>query len=77
MSIAVELADLGTTLEQYPWGYLVTVADDQQARVLAVSTRFGGGVFTADAGRSARANAAAHPSVTLVFPPASGTEYSL
>jgi hypothetical protein len=77
MSIAVELADLGTTLERYPWGYFVTVGDDQQARLLAVPTRFAAGVFTVDAGRSGRANAAARPAVTLVFPPPSGTEYSL
>jgi hypothetical protein len=77
MSIEVALADLATTLERYPWALLVTVGDDQRPRVLAVPTRYGDGAFAIDAGRSARANATARPDVTLVFPPASGAEYSL
>ncbi|HAP76853.1 MAG TPA: hypothetical protein DCR14_12305 [Acidimicrobiaceae bacterium] len=77
MSIAVELSDLPDTLAPYPWGYLVTVGPDLRAHVLAVPTRFLGGTFLFEAGRSTRANAAARPEVTLVFPPIEPHGYSL
>ena len=77
MSIAVPLADLAATLEAYPWGYILTVGDDQRSHLLAVPSTMVEGVFVVDAGRSARANAATRPEVTLVFPPATGREFSL
>lgn len=77
MSVAVPLAELAATLESYPWGYLVTVGDDQRARSLAVPTVFADGCFTMAAGAGSRANVTARPDVTLVFPPASGEQYSL
>lgn len=77
MSIAVELSDLPDTLAPYPWGYVVTVGPDLRAHVLAVPTRFHGGVFVFEAGRSTRANAAARPEVTLVFPSVEPHGYSL
>jgi hypothetical protein len=77
MSIAVALADLDLTLQSYPWGYLVTVSDQQRAHSLAVPTQYVDGVFAMVAGRGTMANASARPNVTMVFPPASGTEYSL
>jgi hypothetical protein len=77
MSITVPLDELATTLATYPWCYLVTVSDDQRAHSLAVPTVFTDGRFTAAAGRSTRANVAARPTVTLMFPPPSGHEYSL
>lgn len=77
MSIAVTLADLEAELAQYPWGYLVTVSDDQRAHMLGVPTQFVDGVFAVSAGRGTRANAVARPRITMLFPPASGTEYSL
>lgn len=77
MSIPVALPDLGTTLEQYPWGYLMTVSDAQRAHSLAVPTQYVDGVIVASAGRGTRANATARPEVSLVFPGATGREYSL
>lgn len=77
MSITVPLADLPATLADFPWCYLVTVGDDQRAHSLAVPAVLVDGRFTATAGRSTRANVTARPTVTLVFPPASGREYSL
>ncbi len=77
MSIAVSMEDLPNALEAFPWGYLVTVSDAQRAHSLAVPTQFTDGVFTASAGRGTCANIVARPDVTIVFPPASGTEYSL
>lgn len=77
MSIKVPLDDLPTALAAYPWCYLLTVGDDQRAHSLAVPTSFGDGRFTIPAGRTTRANAASRSTVALVFPPASGREYSL
>lgn len=77
MSIPVALADLGATLDGFPWGYLITVSDDLRAHSLAVPSRYADGRLIVDAGRTTRANAAARPEVTLVFPPADGHEYSL
>ncbi len=77
VSIAVSLADLHTKLAEYPWGYLVTVSDQQRAHSLAVPTHYVDGVLAMSAGGGTRANATARPDVTMVFPPASGTEYSL
>jgi len=77
MSIAVALADLGTTLADYPWGYLVSVTEEPRGHTLAVPTRFADGVFTLDAGKGTRANVAARPKATMVFPSVDGTGYSL
>ena len=73
----MSLAELQTKLDQYPWGYLVTVSDQQRAHSLAVPSQYVDGVLTVSAGGGTRANAMARPDVTMVFPPASGTEYSL
>ena len=77
MSIPVDLADLGTTLAEYPWGYLVTVDDAQVAHSLAVATDYRGGVFHLDGGRGTRANAQARPFVSMAFPGVDGRAYSL
>ena len=77
MSIRVPLEDLASTLQQYPWGYLVTVDDAGRARVLAVPTVWRNGVLWAEAGRSSRENAQRRPEVTLMFPGVDGTAYSL
>ena len=77
MSIAVDLAELGATLAQHPWGYLVTVRDDGRAQTLAVPTCYEAGALVAAVGGRTRANALARPQVTVVFPGATGNEYSL
>ncbi|MCU1360642.1 MAG: hypothetical protein JWN99_1931 [Ilumatobacteraceae bacterium] len=77
MSIAVALTDLENTVVQYPWGYFVTVSDQQRAHLVSVPTQYVDGVFALAAGRGTRANATARPDVTMVFPPASGTEFTL
>jgi hypothetical protein len=78
VSIEVALADLPGVVAEFPFAYLVTVADDGRARVLAVAPEaVDGRLVVADAGRSAPANAAARPAVTLVFPPATPAGMSL
>lgn len=77
MSVAVPISDLAAALAEYPWGYLVTVSDKQRAHSLAAPTAYANGVFTVPAGSGTRANAGARPEVTMLFPPADGTGYSL
>lgn len=77
MSIAVPLEDLPAALVDYAWGYLITVGDDLRGRTLAVPTVIDDGVLRCVAGERTRQFAAARPEVTLVFPPAAGTGYSL
>lgn len=77
MSIAVPLEELADRLEEYPWGYLVTVRDDGRAQTLAVRTQFVDGVLVASVGRGTAANVAARPNVTLAFPGADGAAFSL
>jgi hypothetical protein len=77
MSIAVPLEELAAKLEGYPWGYLVTVRDDGRAQSLAVPTVIEGGTLVATVGRRTAENAVARPGVTMMFPGASGTDFSL
>lgn len=77
MSIKVPVSELPTALEPYPWGYLVTVGSEGTAHLLAVPTRWRDDVLVAEAGGGTRANAAARPAVTMVFPPADAQGYSL
>ena len=77
MSIPVPAEELGATLADYPWGYLVTVGADGVAHLVALPTRWHDGELLADAGRGTRANVAERPEVTWAFPGADGTSYSL
>jgi hypothetical protein len=77
MSIPVDLAELGTTLADFPWGYFVTVNDREVAHSLAVRTDFRDGALHLAAGRGTRANAQERPFVSMVFPGADGHAYSL
>ncbi|MGH3783756.1 MAG: hypothetical protein ACRDRO_24825 [Pseudonocardiaceae bacterium] len=78
MSIEVTLQQLAETLTRYRFAYLLTVGDDARAHVLAVTTTLANDrLLITDLGRRTRANVAAHPSVTLVWPPADPGDYSL
>lgn len=77
MSIAVPLDELADRLAAYPWGYLVTVRDDGRAQSLAVPTRYAEGALVATVGKGTAANATARPNVTLLFPGATGEQFSL
>ncbi|MEY4175835.1 MAG: hypothetical protein RI900_3000 [Actinomycetota bacterium] len=77
MSIPVSPHELGATLADYPWGYLVSVGADGVAHMLALPTRWHDGVLLAEAGRGTRANVAERPEVTWAFPGVDGTAYSL
>jgi hypothetical protein len=77
MSIAVPLDQLAATLEQFPWGYLVTVRDDGRAQTLAVPTQFVDGVLTATVGKGTVSNLSARPAMTPAFPGHDGEAMSL
>jgi hypothetical protein len=77
VSVAVAIEDLAAALAEYPWGYLLTVADDGRPRVRAVPTRFVDGRLCCDTGDGARRNVAVRPNVTMVFPPTDAGGMSL
>jgi hypothetical protein len=78
MSVKVELDELAARLEEHGFAYLVTVSDVGAAHVIAVTPRLIGDGIVVDAlGRHSIANATAHPSVTLVWPPTQSGGYSL
>lgn len=77
MSIAVPLDELAAALSAHPWGYLATVGEDGRAKCLAVPTQFVAGALVATVGRRTAENVVARPAVTMVFPGATGEEYSL
>jgi hypothetical protein len=78
MSVKVDLDKLGQTLADFPFGYLITVGDDFRAHTVAVTPVFEGGAFTiGPLGGTTRRNAAAHESVTVLWPPREPTGYSL
>lgn len=78
MSIPVDVTRLGETLADFGPGYLLTVSPSGRVKVLTVDPRVGDGllVLSGPSGGSA-ANIAAHPAVTVVFPPREPKGYSL
>jgi hypothetical protein len=78
MSIEVPIPELQAKLASYPWAFLVTVSAEGRSHSLAVATAFfDDGALRFPVGRTSMANVAERPEVTLLFPPASGTEYSV
>jgi hypothetical protein len=78
MSIEVTLPQLAETLTRYRFAYLLTVEDDARVHVVAVTATLANDtLLVTDLGRRTRVNLAAHPSVTLVWPPANPSDYSL
>jgi hypothetical protein len=78
MSVKVELGELASKLAGYDVAYLVTVSDDARAHVLSVwPDATDAGIVVDGVGRHTQANAAAHPDVTLVFPPNEQGGYTL
>jgi hypothetical protein len=68
MSIAVSIEELPAALADFPWGYLLTVADDGRPRVRAVPTNLVDGRLCCRTGDGARANVAGRANITMVFP---------
>jgi hypothetical protein len=70
VSVGVPLDELAAEVGRRGPGYLLTVADDQRARVCALEIRAVDGELVAGgAGPGTRTNVAARPDVTLLWPP--------
>jgi hypothetical protein len=80
VSIAVSLQNLHDRIEACgPRAFLVTVDENGNAHVVSVVVRRDGDALAFDAGQTSRANLAAHPTATLLWPSRSfdNGEYSL
>lgn len=78
MSEKVELGELGAKIGEFAFAYLVTVSEDGHAHVLSVWPEVSAdGLVVDGVGRHSQANAATQPDVTLVFPPADPSGFSL
>jgi hypothetical protein len=78
MSIEVKPDDLPGALREYGFAYLITVNAESKAHIAQVTPAFEHGQLrVSGAGRSSAANAAAHPAVTLAWPPLAQDGYTL
>ena len=78
MSIPVDLGALGAEISKFDAGaLLVTTSADGPPHVSSVLVTFDGDELEMGVGRKTRANAAAHPPVTLVWPAGAGADYCL
>jgi hypothetical protein len=80
VSVAVSLQELHERIEACgPRAFLVTVSGGGDAHVVSVVVRREGDALAFDAGRTSRANLAARPTATLLWPSRSfdNGEYSL
>ena len=78
MSIQVDLSEVAAVAaQQAPFAYLLTVSDDDTAHVIATQIGFGAEGLTCDVGKTSCRNATTRPNVSLLWPPATPTDYSL
>ena len=78
MSISVPLDGLRAALAERPAGaYLLTVSDGGRPHAVHVVLHWEGDRLAAEVGRRSAANAAARPSVSLLYPLRTPDDYSL
>jgi hypothetical protein len=78
VSIPVAVDALASHIEQRgPTAYLVTVRPKERPHVVAVAVTQCDGTLVVGAGRTTMANVERRPDVTLVWPAAPGSSYSL
>ncbi len=78
MSLAVDLEGLDERIAEFgPAAFLVTVGDDGHPHVVSVAVARDGDRLATRAGRRTRANLAARPILTLLWPAGPGGQYSL
>jgi len=78
MSVKVNLGQLADALGDFTFAYLVTVGDDYRAHTVAVDAVLSDDLLdVGTVGRSTARNVAAHPEVTLVWPPRQSDGYTL
>jgi hypothetical protein len=70
VSVAVPFDELADEVARRGCGYLLTVGDDLRTRIAALDIRVrGDDLIASGTGAGARANVAARPDVTLLWPP--------
>lgn len=74
MSIPVDLATIPEQLERFATAYLLTTSGEKVKAVAAAPVLEEGRLRVSGPGRGSLANAAAHPDVTLMWPPTGHTE---
>jgi hypothetical protein len=78
VSVPVDVAALEAEVGRFgPRALLVTTSPEGEPHVTSVLARLAGGELTVGAGRRSRANAAAHPAATLVWPVGPDPAYCL
>jgi len=78
MSIAVPLDGLRAALEERSGcAYLLTISEDARPHAVHVPVRWEGDLLAAEVGKRSAANAAARPSVSLLYPVRAADDYSL
>lgn len=79
MSVPVDVDELADALRDRPFGYLLTVTDDQRPHAVAVTPSVQDGVltFSDGLGRRTRAHLLVRPDVTLLWPPTAAGGYTL
>ena len=78
MSIPVALERLRAAVDERGQNvYVLTVSDDGRPHVVHATARWAGDVLATEVGRRSAANAAARPSVSLLYPVRADGDYSL
>jgi len=78
MSTSVDIGALAAHAAEYPLAYLITITAHERIHTSVVHPEIDArGVTVPGASGKARANAGAHPEVSLVWPPADPHGYSL
>jgi hypothetical protein len=78
MSVRVGLEALRDQIDSFgPQAFLVTVSPEGTPHVVSAVLRLNGDELAIEVGRTSRANATAHPVVTLLWSAGGGGEYSL
>ncbi|WP_419945853.1 hypothetical protein [Candidatus Poriferisodalis sp.] len=78
MSIGVEPADIGKQMEQFGTAaYVLTVRDDATPHIAHLDIRLDGDMLRCGASRSAAANVAQRPTISLLWPPFEPGGYSM
>jgi hypothetical protein len=78
MSVPIPLLRLRAAIEERgASGYLLTVCDDGSPHAVHAPVRWEADAIVADVGKRSAANAAARPSVSLLFPVRAEGDYSL
>jgi hypothetical protein len=78
VSVAVALEELRARSAEFgAVAFLLTVAADKRPHVVSVNVAWEDGTLVAGAGRTTSANVAGQPTVSMLWSPPAGGEYSL